>query len=155
MIKGLTSITGHGVEMSNWTPVVYRGDGAWIGIMPDGRVGVGVESEGRAALASAGFVPMWPYLERDLPASLAEFSRSWGHLGRGGVATPEKLLELTVESAWRSGRSYWMQLAAPWAIEMSRRDGFDQEIVRRLLREMETSEVLAAEVRDQARRASE
>ena len=77
--------------MSNWTPVVYRGDGAWIGIMPDGRIGVGVESEGRAALVSSGFVPMWPYLERDLTESLAEFSLSWGQLSQGGVSAPESM----------------------------------------------------------------
>lgn len=141
--------------MSNWNPVVYRGDGAWIGIMPDGRIGVGVESEGRAALASSGFVAMWPYLERDLPESLAELSRSWAQLDQGGVSTPEQLIELTVKSAWRSGRSYWMQLAAPWVIEMSRREGFDQDVVRGILREMEASEILPVEVQDQARCAIE
>lgn len=141
--------------MSNWTPVVDRGDGAWIGIMPDGRIGVGVDSEGRATLVSSGFVPMWPYLERDLPESLAEYARSWEQLSRGGVSTPERLIELTVESAWRSGRSYWMQLAAPWVIEMSRREDFDQDVVRGILREMETSEVLSVQVRDQARCAIE
>ncbi|MFF9158011.1 hypothetical protein ACF1AB_37955 [Streptomyces sp. NPDC014846] len=122
--------------MNDWTPLVYRGDGAWIGIMPDGRIGVGVESEGRSTLEGSGFVPMWPYLERDLSASLVEFSRSWTQLGQGGVSTPERLLELTVKSAWNSGRSYWMQLAAPWAIEMFRRPNFDQELVRELLSEM-------------------
>ncbi|RKN22126.1 hypothetical protein D7147_05265 [Micromonospora musae] len=141
--------------MSEWKPVVYRGDGAWIGIMPDGRLGVGVESEGRATLTGSGFVPMWPYLERDLPAVLAELSRAWADLGQGGVSSPEELFELTVESAWKSGRSYWMQLAAPWAIEMSRRDGFDQDVVLRLLAEMAASDVLSSGVRKQAQRACE
>lgn len=123
--------------------------------MPDGRIGVGVESEGRAALVSSGFVPMWPYMERDLSESLTEFSGSWVKLRQGGVSTPERLIELTVESAWKSGRSYWMQLTAPWVIEMSHREDFDQGVVRGILREMETSEVLPVEVRDQARRAGE
>lgn len=141
--------------MSNWTPVMYRGDGAWIGIMPDGRIGVGVESEGRAALTGSGFVPMWPYMERDLSESLTEFSDSWEQLGQGDISTPERLIELTVESAWKSGRSYWMQVAAPWVIEMSHRKDFNQDVVRKILRQMQNSEVLPVEVREQARRASE
>lgn len=139
--------------MGNWTPVVYRGDGAWIGVMPDGRIGVGVESEGRSSLEGSGFVPMWPYLEHDLSACLAEFSRSWDYLGQGGVPTPEKLIELTVATAWKSGRSYWMELAANWAIEMVRREDFDQEATRMLLLEMAASEALSPELRDQARGA--
>jgi hypothetical protein len=98
---------------------------------------------------------MWPYLERDLTESLAEFSLSWGQLSQGGVSAPERLIELTVASAWKSGRSYWMQLAAPWVIKMSRREDFDQDVVRGILREMETSEVLSVELRDQARCAIE
>lgn len=133
--------------------MVYRGDGAWIGVMPDGRIGVGVESEGRSSLVGSGFVPMWPYLERDLSACLADFSRSWEHLGQGGVPTPEKLIELTVETAWKSGRSYWMELAANWAIEMVRQEGFDQEATRILLLEMAASEALSPELRDRARGA--
>lgn len=123
--------------------------------MPDGRIGVGVESEGRAAFEGSGFVPMWPYMERDLSESLTELSGSWVQLGQGGVSTPERLIELTVESAWKSGRSYWMQLAAPWVIEMSHREDFNQDVVRGILSEMKTSEVLPVEVRDQARRAGE
>lgn len=141
--------------MGNWTPVVYRGDGAWIGIMPDGRIGVGVESEGRSSLEGSGFVPMWPYLERDLSACLADFSHSWERLGQGGVPNPEKLIEKTVETAWKSGRSYWMELAAMWAIEMIRREEFDQKTTRTLLQEMAASEVLSPEMRDQARSACE
>jgi len=90
--------------------------------MPDGLIGVGPESEGRASLGGSGFVPMWPYLEGDLSNALAELADHWPDLDGGGIPTPERLLELTVASAWRSGRSYWMQLAAPWAMEM-----FDRE----------------------------
>ncbi|GHE73643.1 hypothetical protein GCM10018785_47210 [Streptomyces longispororuber] len=141
--------------MGSWTPVVYRGDGAWIGVMPDGRIGVGVESEGRSSLEGSGFVPMWPFLERDLSTCLATFSGSWERLGQGGVRTPERLVELTVETAWKSGRSYWMELAAIWAIEMVGRKEFDHEATRVLLREMAMSEALTPELREQARGAGD
>ncbi|WP_156178672.1 hypothetical protein [Saccharothrix sp. ST-888] len=146
--------TGHGAEMTEWTPVVYRGDGAWIGIMPDGRIGVGVELEGRATLEGSGFVPMWPFMERDLPACLGEFSRAWESLKGGGVSTPEKLIELTVGAAWNSGRSYWMQLAAPWVVEMVKQPNFDREFIRELLGRMVNSEVLDSELRERVQRAS-
>ncbi|KJK58203.1 hypothetical protein UK12_11920 [Saccharothrix sp. ST-888] len=140
--------------MTEWTPVVYRGDGAWIGIMPDGRIGVGVELEGRATLEGSGFVPMWPFMERDLPACLGEFSRAWESLKGGGVSTPEKLIELTVGAAWNSGRSYWMQLAAPWVVEMVKQPNFDREFIRELLGRMVNSEVLDSELRERVQRAS-
>lgn len=89
--------------------------------MPDGLIGVGVESQGRASLAGSGFVPMWPYFEGNL----------------------ERLLELTVESAWRSGRSYWMEVAARWAIQMSDWECFERVAVQELLREMASSEALS------------
>src|SRR5262245_42604843 len=134
MIFSMT--TGRGVEMSEWTPVVYRGDGAWIGIMPDGRIGVGVEQEGRATLEGSGFVPMWPFLERDLSSCLGDFSRTWQSFERAGVSTPEKLIELTVGSAWNSGRAYWMRLAVPWVIEMAGQSSFDHGFTGELLGEM-------------------
>lgn len=140
--------------MTEWTPVVYRGDGAWIGIMPDGRIGVGVETEGRATLEGSGFVPMWPFMERDLSACLGEFSRVWESLNEGGVSTPEKLIELTVGSAWNSGRSYWMELAVPWVVEMAEQPNFDRELVRELLDEMANSEALPPDLRDRVQRAN-
>ncbi|WP_405407477.1 hypothetical protein [Streptomyces decoyicus] len=146
--------TGRGVEMGKWTPVVYRGKGAWIGIMPDGRIGVGVELEGRATLEGSGFVPMWPFLERDFSECLGEFSRSWESIKDGGISTPEKLIELTVASAWNSGRQYWMRLSAPWVIEMAHRPKFDHEFIRELLGGMIDSEVLDPELRNQAQRAN-
>ncbi|WP_285490135.1 hypothetical protein [Amycolatopsis taiwanensis] len=140
--------------MTEWTPVVYRGDGAWIGIMPDGRIGVGVELEGRATLEGSGFVPMWPFMERELSVCLGEFSRAWESLNGGGVSTPAKLIELTVGSAWNSGRPYWMQLAVPWVIEMAQQSNFDREFIQNLLGEMVDSEVLDPELRDHVQRAS-
>lgn len=122
--------------------------------MPDGRIGVGVELEGRATLEGSGFVPMWPFMERDLSACIGEFSRAWESFKEGGVATPERLIELTVGSAWDSGRSYWMQLAAPWAIEMAQQSNFDREFIRELLSRMEDSEVLDPELRERVQRAN-
>lgn len=137
--------------MSEWIPVLYRGDGAWIGVMPNGRIGVGIESEGRASLVGSGFVPMWPYMERDLMSSLAEFESVWAQLERGGVSTPERLLELTVESAWSSRRSYWVELAALWVIEMRRQGGFDEDLVAGLIDEVASSSTMPVEIQDQAR----
>jgi hypothetical protein len=139
--------------MAEWAPLVYRSDGAWIGIMPDGRIGVGVEGEGRATLEGSGYVPMWPFMERDLAACLGEFSRTWESFIGGGVSTPEKLIELTVGSAWNSGRAYWMQLSVPWAIEMATRPGFDNEFLRKLIASMANSTDLPAELLDRVRRA--
>lgn len=131
---------GEGMEATTWTPVMYRSDGAWIGILPDGRLGVGVELEARASLVGSGFIPMWPYLGRDFSATLTEFTLAWAQLGHGGVSTPERLLELTVESAWRSGRSYWMWSALPWALDILGHEGFDQGAVQGLLRAMAASD---------------
>ncbi|MER6765015.1 MULTISPECIES: hypothetical protein [Amycolatopsis] len=139
--------------MTEWTPAVYRGDGAWIGIMPGGLIGAGVELEGRATLEASGFVPMWPFLERDLSACLGEFSRAWESLDGGGVPTPERLIELTVESAWNSGRPYGMLLAVPWAVEMARLPNFDREFVSELLGRMASSEIADTDRRDRVERA--
>ncbi|WP_143035868.1 hypothetical protein [Lentzea fradiae] len=133
---------------------MYRGNGAWIGTMPDGRIGVGVESEGRATLEGSGFVPMWPFMERDLSACLDEFSRVWDNFADSGVATPEKLIELTVGSAWKSGRSYWMQVSVSWAVDMAGRPNFDRRFIDGLLLEMAASDALPPELREQAQRAS-
>ncbi|WP_154814482.1 hypothetical protein [Actinophytocola xinjiangensis] len=153
MIEESVLTIDHGVNMTEWNPVLYRGNGAWIGIMPDGRIGVGTESEGRASLVDAKFVPMWPYLEQDLSRVLAEFSRWWLKFDKGGVSTPERLMELTVETAWRSGRLYWMQLAAGWVIEMTRRDEFDQILIQSLVSEIVVRGDLPLEIRDRAQDA--
>ncbi len=79
---------------------------------------------------------MWPFLEQPLSKYLEEFSHEWCAFKKGGVATPEKLMELTVESAWNSGRPYWMRLAVPWAIEMTHGENFDSGFVREILNEM-------------------
>ncbi|SEE20871.1 hypothetical protein SAMN05428945_6777 [Streptomyces sp. 2224.1] len=134
--------------MGEWLPVVYRGDEAWIGIMPDGRIGVGVELEGRATLEDSRFVPLWPLLERHFSKCLDELSQEWDTLGKGGVSTPEKLMESTVESAWNSGRPYWMRLAALWVIEMTHSENFDPGFVREILNEMRRSEIVESEVRN-------
>ncbi|TPQ20143.1 hypothetical protein [Streptomyces sporangiiformans] len=140
--------------MGEWTPVVYRGDGAWIGVMPSGEIGVGTEVEGRATLEGSRFIPMWPFLERDFSECLSEFSRLGESPARGGTPPPEKLIELTVGSAWKSGRPYWMRLAVPWAIEMVQRSEFDSEAMGNLLGEMLDSEIVEPEMRERLRRFS-
>jgi hypothetical protein len=113
--------------------------------MSDGRLGVGVETQERASLDGSGFVPMWPYMERDLSATLTTFTRAWPRLDQGDVQTPQALLLRTVETAWRSGRSYWMHLAALWALDMVGREGFDQPVLRGLLSDMAASDDLPPE----------
>ncbi|MBM7813902.1 hypothetical protein [Saccharothrix algeriensis] len=149
-----STTTGRGVDMSGWTPVVYRGDGAWIGVMSGGRIGVGVEPEGRATLVGSGFVPMWPFMEGKLSACLDAFSRVWESFDGCDVSTPEELIESTVASAWASGRSYWMELAVPWVIEMAqaREGGFDRKLVHELLDGMAESKTLAPDLRARVRR---
>lgn len=141
------------VDAPEWNPVVYRGGGAWIGIMPGGLIGVGVELEGRATLDASGFIPMWPFMEHDLSTCLREFSRAWEALSGGGVPTPERLLELTVASAWNSGRAYWMLLAVPWTIEMARLPRFSREFTGELLGRMARSRVVDADLRKRVKRA--
>ena len=149
----LIMATGHGGRMAGWVPVVYRGDGAWIGILPCGGIGVGVEGEGRATLESSSFVPMWPFMEKDLGACLDEFSRAWESLRRGGIVTPEELIELTVSSAWDSGRPYWMNLAAEWVVAMAGSSRFDSAFMRGILARMATSDVLSSDLRERLHEA--
>jgi hypothetical protein len=136
-------------RVGEWVPVVDRGDGAWIGIMPTGEIGAGVELEARAALEPSRFVPMWPFMEQDLAESLEKFTRAWGSLCRGGVATPEKLLEMTVRTAWASGRPYWMRLSAAWAAEMAESQHFDHRFLSELLVKMSRSTTVAQPLREQ------
>ncbi|GGK85882.1 hypothetical protein [Streptomyces flaveus] len=140
--------------MEEWIPVIYRGDGAWIGVMPGGEIGVGTEVEGRATLEGSRFIPMWPFLERDFSECLSEFSRLGEFLTKGGTSTPKKLIELTVGSAWKSGRPYWMRLAVPWVIEMVQRSDFDAEAMGKILGEMLDSEIVEPEMRERLRLVS-
>lgn len=140
--------TDPGAENAGWQPVIYRGDGAWIGVTADGRLGVGVDTEERSSLVGAGFTPMWPFMEgRRVADCLAEFSARWRQLANGGISSPERLLELTMESAWRSGRPYWMRSAAAWAGQMAGVPGFDRRVIEEVIHEMTSSEVLAEGVR--------
>lgn len=136
--------------MGEWVPVIYRGDGAWIGVMPSGEIGVGIEVEGRATLEGSRFIPMWPFLERDFSECLSEISRLGESLTKGGTPTPKKIIELTVVSAWKSGRPYWMRRSVPWAIEMVQRPDFDTEAVGEML----DSEIVEPEMQERLRHVS-
>ncbi|MFI5736552.1 hypothetical protein ACIA49_40925 [Kribbella sp. NPDC051587] len=139
--------TGNGANVNDWTPVVYRGDGAWIGVMSGGELGVGVEAAGRATLEGSNYQPMWPFMERGLSECLDTFSRAWPSLGGGKVATPEELIELTVETAWDSGREYWMQHSSAWVLQMAEMSAFDPERIRGVVARMLVSDGLAADLR--------
>jgi hypothetical protein len=136
-------------RVGQWIPVIHRGDGAWIGIMPGGKIGVGVEMEARDTLEHSRFVPMWPFMEQDFTESLEKFANAWPSLGRGGVATPEKLFEMTVRSAWASGRPYWMRLSAAWAADMAQTRNFDTMFLSEFLAKMSRSSIITPELRDQ------
>ncbi|WP_143658257.1 hypothetical protein [Embleya scabrispora] len=73
-------------------------------------------------------------MERGLSECLGEFRDRWDALADGGIASPERLLELTVSSAVESRRPYWMQAAASWLVEMQATSGFDQALVHNLIR---------------------
>jgi hypothetical protein len=116
-----------------WNPLIESGDGAWIGVMASGEIGVGVLEEERASLVASKYIPMWAFMERDLSVCLDKLRQAWGQLGGRGVSAPEELVERTVRSAWSSGRPYWMQLAATWMLEMTRMPEFDRTVVRDIL----------------------
>jgi hypothetical protein len=146
--------TSHGGETGRWLPLIYRADGAWIGVMPGGQIGVGVETEGRATLQDSGYVPLWPFMERGLSDCLRELYRVWGQLEGRGFACPGAVVELTVSSAWESGRPYWMRLAASWVVEMAERSIFSLEFLRDILNKMIGSDALSAELRESLRDTS-
>ncbi|MEU0939823.1 hypothetical protein [Embleya sp. NPDC005971] len=144
-----------GEDLATWRPVLPRGNGAWIGILASGRIGVGVAGEGRASLEGSGFAPMWPFMERELSECLDEFRDRWDALADGGIASPERLFELTVSSAVESRRLYWMQAAASWLVEMQATSGFDQALVHDLIRRLSASPEMSQQWRQRWRRALE
>jgi hypothetical protein len=133
--------------VGEWVPLVHRGDGAWMGAMPDGRIGSGVEAEGRASLEESHFIAMWPFMEHDLSECLGSFRRVWTEFVGDRVSSPERLIELTVETSWGSGRPYWMRCSAGWVVQMAGRTEFDPRTVRRTAAVMLRSDVLTAELR--------
>lgn len=102
-----------------WKPVLYRSNGAWIGRMPDGRLGVGTETEARASIADAKLIPMWPFMERPLQTCLDDFSACWAELATQEYSTPLELLSSTLTSAQQSHSPYWRHLAESWLLQMA------------------------------------
>lgn len=140
--------------MGKWVPLIYRGDRAWIGAMPGGEIGVGVEAEGRAFLKASGYIPMWPFMERSLSDCLDELHRAWEKIEEGGAPSAESLVEMTVSSAWASGRQYWMQLSASWVVEMAQSSTLDRQFIQEIVGRMSKSEILPSDLRDNLRHAS-
>ncbi|MGV9564327.1 hypothetical protein [Streptomyces sp. NPDC003480] len=141
-----------GLDMGDWTPVLKSSYDSWLGVMPNGMLGVGKADEGRVTLEGSGYVAMWPFLERSLADCLDDFTSSWNLLGGHGVSTPQKLVELTVKSAFRRGRPYWMALAVQWLTQMAQMPGFDSQLVFDMLKSAADSETLPHELREQARK---
>ncbi|WP_157367989.1 hypothetical protein [Alloactinosynnema sp. L-07] len=123
-------------DVGRWIPILYRGDGAWLGSMPSGVLGIGIESEGRATLVDADFVPMWPFMERPFVDVLTELISCREAIERNGDLAIDELLESTVLTAWRSGRKYWMDLAARWVEEMKEESRISKDVVIRLRSEL-------------------
>jgi hypothetical protein len=128
---------------------------SWLGVMPDGKLGVGKFDEGRVSLETSNFVVAWPLLERDFRDVYMQLSESWGELEGNSIETPEKLMECILSSAWASGRKYWMQLCLPWALRMGQADGFDANLLRAVLSSMSRSEAIWPDGRESAKRVLE
>jgi hypothetical protein len=94
--------------LARWVPVMKTSYDSWLGVMPDGRLGVGKYDEGRVSLEESNWVVAWPLLGLDLERCLAELQNSWPALGDHGVPNPERFVELLAGSACRRGRPYWM-----------------------------------------------
>ncbi|MGW9211785.1 hypothetical protein ACWGR4_33040 [Embleya sp. NPDC055664] len=99
--------------------------------------------------------PLWPFMERGLSECLGEFRVRWDALADGGIASPERLFELTVSSAVESRRSYWMQAAASWLVGMQATSGFDQALVHDLIRRLSASPEMSQQWRQRWRSALE
>jgi len=90
---------------------------------------------------------MWPYLEQDLSDCLDPFARAWTSFDGVDVTSPEKLVELTVEKAWGSGREYWMRCASTWVSQMAKLPNFGSRTIRDLASRMLSSDYPAPEVK--------
>ncbi|MCD0447521.1 hypothetical protein LO763_28290 [Glycomyces sp. A-F 0318] len=118
-MAGLDNVSSTSNDPLAWTPALYRSDGAWIGRMPDGRLGVGTEIEPRVCIADAELIPMWPFMEQPLQTCLDDFSTCWAELITLEYATPLELLSRTLTSAQQSNSPYWRQLAESWLAQMA------------------------------------
>ncbi|MFF0123371.1 hypothetical protein ACFYP0_25310 [Micromonospora arida] len=133
--------------MDNWKPVIYRGDGAWIGRMKSGELGVGTEEEVRASLKAAGLRPMWPFMERGLEEFRAEFGLRWGELRTPEFPKLDQLIAATIGTAWRSGSEYWMILSARWLVEGGQVAQFERSLLVETRAEMLASDLVREKVR--------
>jgi hypothetical protein len=127
-MAGLDGLPSPPADPPVWTPVLYRSDGAWIGRMPDGRLGVGTETQARASIADAKLIPMWPFMEQPLQTCLDDFSACWAELATLEYSTPLELLSRTMTSAQQSNSPYWRHLAESWLVQMAAIDGERSQI---------------------------
>lgn len=137
--------------MSTWKPVVYRGDGAWIGRMASGELGVGTENEERASLKAAGVRPMWPFLEKGMMECCDQFKARWDELRSPDFPTLDALISATIETAWRSGSRYWMLLSVNWLAEVGRTAVAEHSLLAEVRIEMLASEIVEEGLRSSIR----
>ena len=142
-----------GLAKGSWIPVLESSYDSWLGLMPDGRLGVGKFHEGRVALVDSKFVVAWPFLGRDFSEFRAQLSRNWSELGEGDIEKPELLMQEIVSSAWSSCRPHWMRMCLPWILEMADSVDFDKKFVRAILDSMSKSQVLEEGERNRAQQA--
>ncbi|BCJ52196.1 hypothetical protein Asp14428_36710 [Actinoplanes sp. NBRC 14428] len=133
--------------IAKWRPVIYRGDGAWIGLLASGELGVGTQSEERASLEAAGMRPMWPFMEKSLPECRDQFDSHWSELRTPAFPAIDSLFSVTISTAWNSGSQYWMLRAANWLVEFARTPGFERSILTEVRDEMLMSDLVGDELR--------
>jgi hypothetical protein len=135
-------------EVGQWKPVIYRGDGAWIGRMTSGMIGVGTVDEERSSIVEASLRPMWPFMERDLAECLSEFQPRWTELHSIEHPTLHGLLSETIKTGWQSGSPYWMQRAARWLVQAATLPGFDLDELDSVRTQMRSSKFSHEEPRE-------
>jgi hypothetical protein len=139
--------------MGEWSPVLDRGDGVWLGVVDGGGLGVGSRETVSRRVTADSYVPLWPFLEGGLNETLAQVTVSWGELSASGLDSPESLLELVVSSAIDGGRPYWVELSVRWLAGMASIAAFDREFVADSLQRVAESNLIPQPIRHDAQRA--
>ena len=138
--------------MGGWNPLLDRGDGVWVGVVDGGLIGVGSRDAVSKTAVGGNYIPLWPLLERDLVEVLSLLAGSWDDFSSSGFDSPECLVQVIVDSAIRSGSSYWIALSLRWLVGMSACEGFSPPDVRNSLIQVVESPHAGQQVRHEARR---
>ena len=138
--------------VSEWQPVLDRGDGVWLGVVENG-LAVGSREVISKRIAGSNYVPLWPLLEGDFDETLELLAGSWNKLSSGGVETPERLMQLVVGSAVAGGSRYWIELSMRWLERMVNGERFDQSFVEHSLEKVKQTAQGTQSLKHQALRA--